>query len=366
MDSTRTVDPRRRALRTLLALAVAGAMVPVLAPAAVAGPKPITVPDLARALPPATTPGPTTAPATTAVPTTTTAPATTTTAPPRTTRSTVPVVFLHGFLANVCPGGDASKHVAPLAALLRGEGHTGPSAALAYYACDKGPSIQGSGDPNAYYPSGAWTGSWGTKGGNTNNTDLRHIAYQLAWYLHDTYTVTGRPVSVVGYSMGGLLIRWALAEVEAGNPLFPSRLVVPDVVTISTPHNGVLDDYGNASWCPSGIQCQQMKPGSDFLVALRARGLAPQGSGGTDWTVVGGSSCDLMTAAQSTDVPGAHRVIYSSDEPVCYSHTGYLSDTSTALDVPQERQAKTATVPERVVAEHSLLAVARALLSDRR
>lgn len=282
-------------------------------------------------------------------------------APPRVEGA--PVVFIHGFLLNTCPGTNPNSTFAGAVTALKARNYRGPNDMINYYACDsKGSNIQQSGDPKAYFPGGDYAGG----GGNTDNTDLRHIAYQLAWYLYDTYSSRGRTVEVVAHSMGGLIIRWALYQVQARNSLFPPVLYVQDVVTISTPHNGTKDDYNNVSWCPSSLQCKQMLPGSPFLTELRASGMNPQGTGGTDWTVMGGSPCDIMTATQATDVGDVHKVIYFSRTPVCYKHTSYLTDTSAAVDLPVQVRHPGDAALRTETGSHSLQWMVDALTSRSR
>lgn len=246
-------------------------------------------------------------------------------------RPQAPVVFVHGFLLNVCPGGDVTPTFSTMVTMLKERGYSASTETVAYYACDDhGPSIQKSGQPGTYFESGQFA-----TGGNTNDTDIRHISYQLAWYLYDTYSSRGQTVELVGHSMGGLIMRWALYQMQIGNPLFPPFLYVRDAITISTPHNGIDDGYDNRTWCPTSIQCSQMKPGSSFLEELRNHGMNPQATGGTAWTAMGSSYCDIMSADQSTDMGDVHKVIYTgSQSPGCYNHTSYLTDAGAGLDLP--------------------------------
>jgi hypothetical protein len=283
-----------------------------------------------------------------------------TAAPPPGRVANAPVVFVHGFLLNLCPQTDTASVFASAVTTLRARGYTGPTEAVAYYACDHGgPSIQKSGDPNAYFPSGAYS-----DGGNTDNTDIRHISYQLAWYLYDTYSSKGKTVELVAHSMGGLITRWMLYQVQAGNPLFPPYLYVQDSITISTPHNGIQDGTNNLTWCAGTLQCTQMTVGSTFLTELRSYGMNPQGTGGTQWTAMGSRSCDIMTAEQSTDMGDAHKVVYTgSSAPGCYNHTSYLTDTSTATDQPVQFWNPGDTAPTTATTgAHSLAWVANALM----
>ncbi|MFJ2591339.1 esterase/lipase family protein, partial [Streptomyces sp. NPDC087538] len=50
------------------------------------------------------------------------------------------------------------------------------------------------------------------------------------------YSAKGQTVDLVGHSMGGLIIRAALAGYAKGDPTWPDTLYVEDVVTLGTPH----------------------------------------------------------------------------------------------------------------------------------
>ncbi|HEX5789656.1 MAG TPA: hypothetical protein VFY13_00820, partial [Luteolibacter sp.] len=63
-------------------------------------------------------------------------------------------------------------------------------------------------------------------------------------------------VSIVGFSMGGLVSRYYLQEM--GGAKRCDRLI-----TISTPHKG-----SNLAWCMYGKGAWQMRPGSSFLKQL--------------------------------------------------------------------------------------------------
>jgi pimeloyl-ACP methyl ester carboxylesterase len=188
--------------------------------------------------------------------------------------------------------------------------------AIEYYGCDwGGESIVGAGPDNAiYYPD--------TVDDNGQNSDIRHLGYELAWYLWNHFAAKGLPVDLVGHSMGGLIITYALQRVAAHDPRFPPRLTVPTVVTFSTPFAGA-----NVGCAPS-VECSQLEPGSSFLAAVRAAG-APQLTGGTLWLLMGSSAgCDAVPATSSLALARTTwRVDYHSP---CYTHTGYAWDTSAA------------------------------------
>ncbi|GBD23902.1 hypothetical protein HRbin29_01575 [bacterium HR29] len=115
--------------------------------------------------------------------------------------------------------------------------------------------------------------------------DVQLTAERVVFAIRRMYAVTGKPVSVVGYSQGGLNIRWALA-------FWPDvRAVVRDVVGLA-PANGGTDAaaaFCGAGACPAAIW--QMVPGSKLLRALAAAGdVFP----GPDWTVIYSETDDVV------------------------------------------------------------------------
>lgn len=131
---------------------------------------------------------------------------------------------------------------------------------------------------------------------NTVNTSIDQIARELADTIEATFTSRGVNVAISGHSMGGVIVRRALHGVQDGHADFPETLLVSDVVTSGSPHAGA----GVAAICgvlPAGVptQCVQLAPGSAFLRALAHN---PQGTGGTDWTVIG-SDCDVVVSGAS-------------------------------------------------------------------
>ncbi|QDU35075.1 hypothetical protein KS4_31530 [Poriferisphaera corsica] len=72
-------------------------------------------------------------------------------------------------------------------------------------------------------------------------------------------------VDVIGFSMGGLVARYAAIPVsETGEKKFRKRLNIKNLYTISTPHKGAELAW-TAWWDPSA---RAMMPGSDFIVRL--------------------------------------------------------------------------------------------------
>ncbi|MGK5627936.1 esterase/lipase family protein [Streptomyces sp. URMC 123] len=152
------------------------------------------------------------------------------------------------------------------------------------------------------------------------NTAITTLGLKLARHIHDNYSKKGQSVDIVAHSMGGLIARSALTGVQRGLPGYPKYLFVEDVVTISTPHAG----SDSATWCAGTVlysvrQCRQMKPGSGFMRWLGNS--APQGQGGTDWTLIGGYDDAQVSPRSSVDgMHGVkHRVRYESGQGLGHS-----------------------------------------------
>jgi pimeloyl-ACP methyl ester carboxylesterase len=118
----------------------------------------------------------------------------------------------------------------------------------------------------------------------SNARPIQDIARDLAIYIDREYTSKGRPVNVIGHSMGGLIARVALLGSAQGWEGFPSKLDVDNVVTLSTPHQGVANPSAD-----DDRQSQQMQPGSAFIDRLHENGsgLGDDWADGTDWSLVG-------------------------------------------------------------------------------
>jgi pimeloyl-ACP methyl ester carboxylesterase len=118
----------------------------------------------------------------------------------------------------------------------------------------------------------------------SNERPIQDIARDLAIYIDDAYTSQGQPVDIIGHSMGGLIARVALLGSAQGWDGFPSKLNVSNVVTLSTPHQGVSNPSAN-----DDRQWNQMNPDSGFIERLQeaGSGLGDEWATGTDWSLVG-------------------------------------------------------------------------------
>lgn len=178
----------------------------------------------------------------------------------------------------------------------------------------------GSGEHSSY------TGCNGVAGAQVHDldTDIRHIGWHVAWMINDHWSASGVYVDTLGHSMGGLLVRYAIAM--SGSSGWPAKLRVEDSTTMGSPHGGL-----GTSWCKLSpwSDVRQMCSDSSFITYLKNSAQNPQGNGGTDWTVMG-SDCDGWVAWNlAVDMQAKHKVVYVSP---CYGHSDYYTDVSTASD----------------------------------
>lgn len=173
--------------------------------------------------------------------------------------------------------------------------------------------------------------------GHTTGTGIRHLAYHLAWLIHDRYTRRGVAVDIVGQSMGGLIARYALAATATHLRGFPRRLLVDDVVTLGTPLGG----HETELFTTRNRQTIEMDKDSSFMAWLHTHALQPPQPGPrrTDWTFVGSSTDGLIPTASTIgrrcDAGGAcsrwlraqHYVIYETqpdtESPMEVTHGDY-------------------------------------------
>jgi hypothetical protein len=215
-----------------------------------------------------------------------------------------PVLMIHGLDATAPYGINCATTWNDAKSFLRTHGYDNRQLlTLAYYAddqnCDR--SINSYVDPalgeNYFDNSGSHVGN---TSGHTAQAPIEHLAYHLAWFIYDEYSKNNISVDVLAHSMGGLMIRYALGQVQAKNSAFPPSLIVNNVVTFGTPHGGAKSgkeaecDFAQLFGVP--YECTEMRAGSSFLTTLQAQAWNPQGSQGTDWTAIG-SDGDKSVAA---------------------------------------------------------------------
>jgi pimeloyl-ACP methyl ester carboxylesterase len=172
------------------------------------------------------------------------------------------------------------------------------------------------------------------KGSHTSDAPIAHLAYHLAWNIYDAYSRRGRPVDVIGHSMGGLIIRYAVAATQRHEFDFPPFLLVEDVVTMGTPHGGLRGVI------PQDIseEVNEMTPGSKLLKYLTRNAWNPQARGGTDWLTMGSAADDTVApdsaaATYPRRIPvsrymgSAHKVWYTARDKI--KHSDYYKLDST-------------------------------------
>jgi pimeloyl-ACP methyl ester carboxylesterase len=222
-------------------------------------------------------------------------------------------VFLHGFNGRNC-----TQDWRELMLDMRTAGFTGPFYVVRFLSADSECDL--SGIPNAFnvglFRWGTHSGPYGHEGtSHDNNTDIRHLAWHFAHWAH-SFIPDDPPVDVVAHSMGGLIVRFALGKQSGQWPV----LNIEDVVTLGSPHGGV----NFASWTGT-LQGTQMEPDSSFIGWLAQYAPNPQGSGGTEWTVVGSAGDFIVPRVSATNMQAAERVRYGL-LPWPIDHGGYMHE----------------------------------------
>jgi len=244
-----------------------------------------------------------------------------------------PVIFVHGVDLVGNPNVDCADTFGKMRRKFRDYGRTGKFDSVKYYEydshCDHDMSHYGR--HSRHFSSGHYAD--GDHGAQTN---IRHLGYHLAWYIWRRYTSRGRAVDVVAHSMGGLIIRYAVAQVQRDAKRFPRRLKVSDAITLGTPHGG-------ARWAVVNCgleECDQMRAGSDFLVWLQNNAWEPDGTGGTDWTAMGSDDDNWVAADRAVGTSrdrqmdlyfgACHKVWYRSSANI--EHSDYMNDMGSRAD----------------------------------
>jgi hypothetical protein len=223
-----------------------------------------------------------------------------------------PVIMVHGIDATAPYGNDCAVTWDDAKQHLRDNGYAGRDLlTVAYYEqdanCDR--VINGYSSPivgNTHFDGrGAHAG---TAGGHTAEAAIEHLGYHFAWFIYEEYSKDNRKVDILAHSMGGLLSRYAISQVEIGNEAFPPKLLVGNVVTLGTPHGGArLVGLAGCNAIGGRRQCSQMRPGSAFLRSLEDEGWNPQAEGGTDWTVIGSDDDNAVAADRAVGTNGSRR-----------------------------------------------------------
>jgi hypothetical protein len=135
----------------------------------------------------------------------------------------------------------------------------------------------------------------------TRERPIQDIAKDFANYIYEKYTSKDKEVDIVAHSMGGLITRVAVLGTREGWDGFPPKIAVEDIVTLGTPHQGLINGCGDPDKDPNDKctrQWHQMTPtkegGSGFIDKLHEsapgrndRGLDDPWASGIDWSLVG-------------------------------------------------------------------------------
>ncbi len=245
----------------------------------------------------------------------------------------VPVLFVHG-LEPFGFGYSCTVYWQPMRDAFQGYGWSNALTDLKYYAedTDCADDLDHDGSHNRHLGHDNpfklnYNHSWLDTSSHGSETPIEHLGYHLAWFVYDHYSRFGQTVDLVGHSMGGLIIRYALTMEERHDADFPPVLYVSQAVTLETPHGGA----DLSVLCGLARQCLEMVPGSAFLGKL---GSNPQGTGGTEWTVIGSAFDPLVPSASATAMRAAHRIVYLWPP---YDHVAVLWDASDATDAVWNR-----------------------------
>lgn len=170
-----------------------------------------------------------------------------------------------------------------------------------------------------------------TSSENTHGADtaIEHLSYHLAWSIYDHFSSKGVVVDAVGHSMGGLILRYMLAQIQRNHGDFPPYLYVEDVVTFGTPHAGT----GWALGCWWADQCDQMVPGSSFMNWLASNAANPQADGGTDWTVISSYDDEVVSEDSGVDMDAEHKVKYLGSNDIAHSDFMHRTTDARTADV---------------------------------
>ena len=226
-------------------------------------------------------------------------------------------IFIHGF-----GGANCESDWGFLIDHMRASGWTGGFYVLKFLAgdsnCNARPAVA-MGCMNCTGSHSFWFGHAGTT--HDNNTSIRHLSWHLANYIATNFTARGLTVDVVAHSMGGLMIRYALAK--QGVDSFP-QIMVEDVITLGSPHTGA-----SFAALTGTTQGAEMEPTSTLITWLKASAKNPQGIGGTDWTVIGSHGDLIVQEDSATAMSVPHRWRYTTS-PTWILHRDYTKSSSSS------------------------------------
>ena len=221
-----------------------------------------------------------------------------------------PLLLVHGHEAD--SGVDCDSKWKGLMANYRDFGYTGQFRTILYYKNDTRCST--------YYGGGSVGGSAPWISSATSDTPIEYLSKKLAWYIYNSWTSHGIGVNIVAHSMGGLIVRLAIDQVQKKTPGFPPEIIAPNVVTFGTPHDGI--DWAG-TFCFTN-QCDQMDSSSFFIWYLENFAPNPQGHYGTWWSLAGSHADNTVDEGSATHMPVDFKIHWA--EPMNIEHDDYMHE----------------------------------------
>ena len=225
-----------------------------------------------------------------------------------------PLILVHGHEGD--SGVSCNGTWKDLMAHFRWWGYRGPFRAIQYYKDDRA--------CDTYYGSGSAPEIMFA----TSNTRIQDIAKTWAWWIYNTYTRRGIPVNVVAHSMGGLIVRYAIDQVQRRRSGWPPVIVAPSVLTFGTPHDGIaLGPFQvgcNRFFGSATDQCRQMDRSSSFIEYLRDNARNPQGGYGTWWSVAGAHDDDTVDEGSAISMSVKYKMRWKSGQSI--EHSDYMHE----------------------------------------
>jgi pimeloyl-ACP methyl ester carboxylesterase len=155
----------------------------------------------------------------------------------------------------------------------------------------------------------------------TSSTKIQSVAKAFAWYVYDRFNRKGVPVNIVAHSMGGLVVRYAIDQVQRKKPGWPPYFVAPSVVTFGTPHDGIWlgPSFAGCRFSGDSPQCRQMDRSSSFIEYLRDHARNPQGGYGTWWSVAGSHADDTVDEGSAVAMSVQYKMRWGEDLSIEHS-----------------------------------------------
>jgi hypothetical protein len=212
--------------------------------------------------------------------------------------SSRPILFIHGFNPFGL-GEDCKNDFGPMETSLTSQGYSGQKITIGYYDDDTNCDVK--------------TSPYGTI-----LSTIEDLSKDFAWYVYDQFSSHNQSVDVVTHSMGGLILRYALYRVAAGDSTFPPYLMVTHAATLAAPFTGYSLLAETCHINVLNVQCDEMFPLSSFIEGLKSPdALVPQGPDGTIWSGMGSNANFLdasdgfvnSASATSMDIPVSEKII---------------------------------------------------------